>query len=110
MADEDQTDDLSADERRQFDRSRLIVDVHFDGADSTGVAGTKDISLGGLYLSTQVQIPEGARLTLRIPLGGEHVIVKADVVYSNPGHGVGVRFHRLSDEAHAVMERELPAP
>jgi succinyl-CoA synthetase beta subunit len=47
---------------------------------------------------------------LRIPLGGEHVIVKADVVYSNPGHGVGVRFHRLSDEAHAVMERELPAP
>jgi hypothetical protein len=110
MADEDQTDDLSADERRQFDRSRLIVDVHFDGADSTGIAGTKDISLGGLYLSTQVPIPEGATLTLRIPLGGEHVIVKADVVYSNPGHGVGVRFHRLSDEAHAVMERELPAP
>jgi hypothetical protein len=110
MADADQTDDLSADERRQFDRSRLIVDVHFDGADSTGIAGTKDISLGGLYLSTQVPIPEGATLTLRIPLGGEHVIVKADVVYSNPGHGVGVRFHRLSDEAHAVMERELPAP
>ncbi len=110
MADEDQTDDLSADERRQFDRSRLIVDVHFDGADSTGVAGTKDISLGGLYLSTQVRIPEGATLILRIPLGGEHVIVKADVVYSNPGHGVGVRFHRLSDQAHAVMERELPVP
>jgi hypothetical protein len=110
MADSDQADDLSADERRQFDRSRLIVDVHFDGADSTGIAGTKDISLGGLYLSTQVPIPEGATLTLRIPLGGEHVIVKADVVYSNPGHGVGVRFHRLSDEVHAVMERELPVP
>ncbi len=110
MADEKQTEDLSPDERRQFDRSRLIVDVHFDGAESTGVAGTKDISLGGLYLSTQEKIPEGATLTLRIPLGGQHVVVKADVVYSNPGHGVGVRFHRLSDEAHTVMERELPAP
>ena len=110
MAEEDQSDEVSPDERRQFDRARLIVDVHFDGADSTGVAGSKDISLGGLYLSTQVQIPEGATLTLRIPLGGEHVIVRADVVYSNPGHGVGVRFHRLSDEAHALMERELPAP
>jgi|SRR6267154_2630712 len=110
MADENQTEDLSPDERRQFDRSRLIVDVHFDGAESTGVAGTKDISLGGLYLSTQERIPEGATLTLRIPLGGQHVVVKADVVYSNPGHGVGVRFHRLSDEAHTVMERELPAP
>lgn len=110
MTDADQPDEISPDERRQFDRSRLIVDVHFDGADSTGVAGSKDISVGGLYLSTQAQIPEGATLTLRIPLGGEYVVVKADVVYSNPGHGVGVRFHRLSDEARAIMERELPAP
>jgi hypothetical protein len=110
MTDADQPDEVSPDERRQFDRSRLIVDVHFDGADSTGVAGSKDISVGGLYLSTQAQIPEGATLTLRIPLGGEYVVVKADVVYSNPGHGVGVRFHRLSDEARVLMERELPAP
>ena len=110
MVDEDQSDEISPDERRQFDRSRLIVDVHFDGADSTGVAGTKDISVGGLYLSTQAQIPEGATLMLRIPLGGEHVIVKADVVYSNPGPGVGIRFHRLSDEARALMKRELPSP
>jgi hypothetical protein len=110
MADEDQPDELSPDERRQFDRARLIVDVHFDGADSTGVAGTKDISLGGLYLSTQVQIPLGSTLTLRIPLGSEHLIVKADVVYSNPGHGVGVRFHRLPDDARALMERELQLP
>jgi PilZ domain len=110
VADEDQSDEISPDERRQFDRSRLIVDVHFDGADSTGVAGTKDISLGGLYLSTQSLLPLGVTLTLRIPLGGEHVIVKADVVYSNPGHGVGVRFHRLRDETRALMERELPQP
>lgn len=110
MTDADEPDEISPDERRQFDRSRLIVDVHFDGADSTGVAGSKDISVGGLYLSTQVQIPEGATLTLRIPLGGEYVVVKADVVYSNPGHGVGVRFHRLSDEALELMKRELPVP
>jgi PilZ domain len=110
MVDDDRSEDISSDERRQFDRSRLIVDVHFDGADSTGVAGTKDISLGGLYLSTQETIPEGAALTLRIPLGGQHVIVKADVVYSNPGHGVGVRFHRLSDETLTLMTRELPVP
>ncbi len=110
MADDDRSDEISPDERRQFDRSRLIVDVHFDGADSTGIASTKDMSLGGVYLSTQAQIPEGATLTLRIPLGGEHVVVKAEVVYSNPGHGVGVRFHRVPDEARALMERELPQP
>jgi hypothetical protein len=108
----DDQDELEAtsDERRQFDRSRLIVDVHFDGGDATGVASTKDISLGGLYMSTKTEIPIGETLALRIPLGGKHVVIKADVVYSNPGHGVGVRFHRLPEETRALMEQELPQP
>jgi hypothetical protein len=110
LVEEDESDEISPDERRQFDRARLIVDVHFDGAESTGIASTKDMSLGGVYLTTQSPLPLGVTLTLRIPLGGEHVIVKADVVYSDPGHGVGVRFHRLSDEARSLMERELPQP
>jgi PilZ domain len=110
LADEDQLEDIAEDERRIFDRSRLIIDVYFDGADFTGVASTKDISLGGLYLSTQTGIPEGSTLTMRIPLGGQQVVVRGDVVYSNPGHGVGVRFHRLSNEKRSLMERELPAP
>ena len=110
MTEEDQTEDTSQDERRWFERSRVIVDVHFEGGEATGVASTRDISVGGLYMSTQKYIPEGATLTLRIPLESGHAIVKADVVYSNPGHGVGVRFHRLPDETRALMERELPEP
>jgi len=109
VLDEDQSEELSPDERRQFDRSRLIVDVYFDGSDLTGVASTKDLSLGGLYLNTTAEIPKGATLTLRIPLGDEHIVVRGDVVYSLPGHGVGVRFHRLSEEKRALMERALPA-
>ena len=108
MLDEDQSEELSPDERRQFDRSRLIIDVYFDGSDLTGVASTKDLSLGGLYLNTTAEIPKGATLTLRIPLGEEHIVVRGDVVYSLPGHGVGVRFHRLSEETRALMERALP--
>jgi hypothetical protein len=95
VADEDQLDEISTDERRHHDRARLIVDVHFDGADSTGVASTKDISLGGLYMSTQTAIRVGAMLVLRLQLGGEHVVVRGEVVYSNPGHGVGVKFNEL---------------
>jgi hypothetical protein len=110
VADEDRPDELSTEERRQFYRSRLLVDVHFDGAESTGVASTKDISLGGLYMNTQSEIPVGATLALRLPMGGEHVVVKGEVVYSNPGHGVGVRFQELPEQARALMERELPQP
>ena len=95
------------DERRRFERSRLIIDVFFDGADLTGVAGTQDISPGGLYMNTQAEIPEGAVLTLRVPLEGRDVVCNGEVVYSNPGRGVGVNFQGLSDEDRAHIERAL---
>lgn len=102
---------LPAEERRQHDRSRLIVDVYFNGADATGVASTKDISLGGLYMNTQTVIPEGSLLTLRLPFSDEQqVVVNGEVVYSNPGHGVGVRFHGLLEKDRELMQRELPKP
>ncbi len=95
------------DERRQHERSRLIVDVFFNGEDVTGVAGTKDISAGGLYMNTRTEIPEGALLTLRLPLAGRDVVCNAEVIYSNPGRGVGVRFQGLSEEDRAFLEKEL---
>lgn len=112
MADEfEEREKLRHEERRLHDRSRLIVDVYFNGADATGVASTKDISIGGLYMNTQTEVPEGAVLLLRIPLGDDQqIVVNAEVMYSNPGHGVGVRFQGLSEEDRALMERELPSP
>lgn len=112
MVDEfDEREKIRQEDRRLHDRSRLIVDVFFNGADATGVASTKDISIGGLYMNTQAIIPEGSVMLLRIPLGGEEqVVVNAEVIYSNPGHGVGVRFQGLSDKDRALMERELPTP
>jgi hypothetical protein len=95
------------DERRRYERSRLIIDVYFNGADLTGVAGTKDISPGGLYMNTQAELPEGAVLTLRIPLAGRDIVCNGEVVYSNPGRGVGVNFQGLSEEDRALLERTL---
>ena len=99
--------DTAHDERRRHDRSRLIVYVFFDGTDATGVASTKDISSGGLYMNTQKELPEGGLLTLRLPFAEGDVVVNAEVVYSNPGRGVGVRFHGLSEQSRAVIERAL---
>ena len=95
-------------ERRRYDRSRLIVDVFFDGKDVTGVASTKDISVGGFYMNTQANLPEGAMLLVRIPFGaGKQMIANVEVVYSNPARGVGLRFQSLSQENRALIEREL---
>jgi hypothetical protein len=99
---------LNPDNRRQYDRLRLIVDVFFDGKDATGVASTQDISIGGLYLNTQANLPEGSVLLVRIPFGeGKQIVANAEVVYCNPGRGVGLRFQSLSDENRALIESEL---
>ena len=97
------------DERRRYERSRLIIDVFFNGEDVTGVAGTKDISPGGLYMNTKAEIPEGAPLTLRLPLAGRDVVCNAEVIYSNPGRGVGVRFVGLAGGDREFLEKELAA-
>lgn len=107
------TDDLeeqfeTQEERRAHDRSRLIVDVFFDGQDVTGVASTKDISPGGLYLNTQASIPQGAVLMVRIPFRPDvEVVCRAEVIYSEPGRGVGLQFRDVTEEGRAVLEREL---
>ena len=99
---------VAPDERRRYDRSRLIVDVFFDGNDATGVASTKDISVGGFYMNTQAKLPEGSVLLVRIPMGdGKQIVANAEVVYSNPGRGVGLRFQSLSEENRALIERGL---
>ena len=94
-------------ERRRHDRSRIIVDVFFNGEDSTGVASTRDISLGGLYMNTRAEVPDGGTLMVRIPIGQQEIVCSAEVVYRNPGFGLGVRFLDLTDEARAVLEREI---
>ena len=94
-------------ERRRFERARLIIDVFYNGDDLTGVASTQDISPGGLYMNTQAAIPEGSLLTLRVPLLGRDVICNGEVVYINPGRGVGVTFQGLSDADRAHIESAL---
>jgi hypothetical protein len=108
VADDIEDDFTSQEERRGYDRTRLILDVFFDGQDVTGVASTKDISPGGLYMNTQAEIPQGAMLLVRIPFRpGVQVICPAEVIYSEPGRGVGLRFRDLPDETRAVLEREV---
>jgi hypothetical protein len=106
---EDQEESLDGpDDRRRYDRSRLIVDVFFDGKDATGVASTKDISVGGFYMNTQASLPEGSILLVRIPFpDGKQIVANAEVVYSNPARGVGLRFQGLSDENRVLIETEL---
>lgn len=101
-------DFAAADDRRQFERKRLIVDLHFDGGDATGIASTRDIGLGGLYLTTKAKLSEGTTLLMHLTLGETELVLKGVVVYIDEGKGVGVRFESLNKETEDLLRRELP--
>ena len=97
-------DSLSESERRGSDRKKLIVDVHFSGGDATGIANTRDIGIGGLYMTTNSVLEIGTPIFLRMSVGDDELAINGVVVYSDPGHGVGVRFQDLSAENEAVLK------
>ena len=98
---------LSPSERRQSDRKKLIVDVKFDGGDATGIANTRDIGVGGLYMTTNAQLETGTPISMRITVGGREVALDGVVAYIDPGQGVGVRFQNLSDDDKNLLVKEL---
>ena len=107
MAEIDLGDARSPAERRGSDRRKLIVDVRFDGGDSTGIANTRDIGAGGLYMTTTAVLEVGTPIMMSLSIGERSLNIKGVIVYSDPGHGVGVRFRDLTEEDEALLNREL---
>ncbi|HQZ82996.1 MAG TPA: PilZ domain-containing protein [Pyrinomonadaceae bacterium] len=98
---------LNTTERRHNDRKKLIVDVRFEGGDATGIANTRDIGSGGFYMTTTAELKSGMPLIATLTLGGRQMRLDSVVAYTDPGHGVGVRFKDISDEDLRFLESEL---
>ena len=98
---------LAPSERRQSDRKKLIVNVNFEGGDGTGIANTRDIGIGGLYMLTNAELEIGMPLFMRMSIGGEEIGIDGVVTYIDPGHGVGIRFQAMSEKNEEILKREL---
>jgi len=107
MAEIDLGDARSPSERRGSDRKKLIVDVRFEGGDGTGIANTRDIGAGGLYMTTTAVLDMGTPIVMTIGIAARTMNINGVVVYSDPGHGVGVRFKDLSESDEKFLTSEL---
>jgi hypothetical protein len=107
MAETTETSGVTDDERRGSDRKKLIVDVRFEGGDGTGIANTRDIGSGGLYMTTTAPLEVGAPIMMALNIGERTMHLKGTVVYSDPGHGVGVRFRDLTEADVEHLSGEL---
>ncbi len=98
---------LTPQERRGSDRKKVIVDVNFEGKDITGMANTRDIGVGGLYITTEAELESGNEINLHMSFGDEELDVVGTVAYADKGVGVGVRFKDLTFEQISLLKREL---
>ena len=94
-------------ERRTSDRKKLIVDVRFEGGDGTGIANTRDIGSGGLYMTTTALLDVGTPIIMSLNVDERAMNIRGTVVYSDPGHGVGVRFKDLSEADGEFLSGDL---
>lgn len=107
MTEKDFGEAVSPSERRGADRKKLIIDVKFDGGDGTAIANTRDIGIGGLYMTTTANLEIGTPIFMTMSLSGREMNLNGTVVYTDPGHGVGVRFHDLTDDDGSFLKQEL---
>jgi hypothetical protein len=107
MTEKDFAEAPAPSERRYSDRKKLIVDVNFDGGDATGIANTRDIGIGGLYMTTNARLETGMPILIRMTIAGKEISLNGAVVYTDPGQGVGVRFHNVSEDAAELLKQEL---
>lgn len=110
MSENDPNDLLPPDNRRSSDRKKLIVNVQFEGGDGTGIANTRDIGSGGLYMTTTAPLDQGAPIMMTLSMGAKTLNLNGTVVYSDPGHGVGVRFKNLEAGDEEFLKSELGIP
>ena len=69
MTNKDFAEAISSSERRGADRKKLIVDVHYNDGDATAIANTRDIGIGGLYMTTNAKLEIGTPVFLQLSIG-----------------------------------------
>lgn len=106
-------------ERRQHPRLSIAVEVDIGSEHNFYSAQTRDISVGGLFIETDVALPIGTRLRVDLKFLKQQLQADAEVTWTLVGQGgettgVGVRFTSLPPHAkkkiEAFMEVREPMP
>jgi uncharacterized protein (TIGR02266 family) len=104
------------DEKRQHGRVTVSADVNFSSEHNFYAGATRDISLGGIFIVTEVAFPIGTEITVLLKLPTRVLSLRAEVVWTvakgTKTTGLGLRFVQLPGgakrEIDAFMEKRPP--
>jgi len=86
------------DERRRQDRFTVCLDATWHGRAGKNGARVVDLSEGGCYIDSIVEVAESEPLTLGLMMpDGKWLVLKGEVAHRTPRLGFGVRFVGLTD-------------
>lgn len=99
-------------DRRHFPRMALEVEVSLGSESNFFVARTKDISVGGLYVTSAALLQPGSPVVVNLHLEGESHHLHCRVAWSTSlpdgtGAGLGLEFERLPVPARRAIERMM---
>jgi len=104
-------------ESRQHPRISIAVDVDVRSASNFYAGRTRDLSLGGLFVETDVGLPIGVEIEVKLKLPKGAFALSGEVVWSLSDRamgtvGIGVRFLELSSGAKRAINEfmEIRSP
>jgi uncharacterized protein (TIGR02266 family) len=94
--------------RRQFPRLILEAEVDLQSGSNFFAGRTRDISLGGLFIETELPLGVGARVDVSLALAGSPVILSCEVAWtlfdaSDRPVGLGLHFLSLGAETRVKI-------
>ena len=91
---------------RQNERVTFLTEVDLEFASGKRSARISDISMGGCYMESIIQVQKGERFSFSIQTtSGESVRFAGEVAYVFEGMGFGVRFVDLNDQCKQFLEK-----
>jgi uncharacterized protein (TIGR02266 family) len=98
---------LTLDDRRRWPRAALVVEIVLAADSPPILRQITDLSHGGLFVDSATPLPEGTPVRLRFTLPGEAapMSVEAQVAWTQPHVGMGLRFTKLGPAEKRAIDR-----
>lgn len=107
MAEEDRTYITPDIDKRQHRRAKLVTEVKCEALNREQLMVTRDVSIGGMYISCNDPLPSDSLLNLSFRLRPKEALIscRGKVVYSLKGMGMGIQFFDLSEESRQALQK-----
>ena len=94
-------------EKRQHRRAKLVTQVQCEALGRESIMVTRDVSVGGMFVSTKNPFPQDCEVALsfRLRAADSPLSCRGKIVYAIPGMGMGIEFAGLSEEARQVLQK-----